>query len=284
MSTTDWSCGGSVPQTFNATSRLRALQCGLRVVLGGYLVALLVAFPAVFLWLATQEGVPFLEQAGLVGHKDAEVLGLLLAGGGAGPGYLLLVLGQWICLFNAPQSHGAKELAFVCVLLAALVAAVNVAAFLVGGAGDFHWLERLLDRPLESATWTQVPPGSLFQIIGGLVLLGNILTFTQLLRALLLRAHQEKRTRRIEAFFFYVCVVVGGSVGTVMVPGAVRSSPLVLPGLVLAWLLVLGWHAWLILGACDCARGILSAPIPAGGSLRVDAEVALSDRQVGARH
>jgi hypothetical protein len=261
MSTSDWSCGGSVPQISSATARLGALQRGIRVVLSGYLVALLVAFPAACLWLSTQERVPFLGRADLVGNKDVEVLGLPLACGGAGLGCLLLIVGQWICLFNAPQSHGAKELALVCVHLAMVVAAVNAVALLVGGAGDFPWLGRLLDCPLESATWTNVPTGTLFQVIGGLALLGNILTFAQFLRALLLRAHQEKRTRRIEAFSFSVCVVVGASVGLAVAPATVRSSPLVLPGFVLAWLLVLGWHAWLILGACDCARGVLSATV-----------------------
>jgi hypothetical protein len=182
-----------------------------------------------------------------------------------------MLIGQWVCLFNAPQGHGAKELAFVCVLLAVLVLPVNVAAFVVGGAGDFAWLGRILRYPLESTSWTKIPTGSLLQLIGGLLLV-NILTFSQFLRALLLRAHQENRTRRIEAFFFYVCVVVGGSVGVGMAPEVIRSSQLVLPAVVLAWLLVLGWHAWLILGACDCARMILSAPIAGAGGLRVDAK------------
>jgi hypothetical protein len=278
MRTRDWSSGGSVSQTSSATSRLRALQRGIRVVLGGYLVALLVGFPAAYLWLSSQERVPFLWGARLRGNEDAEVLGLLFACGGVGLGYFLVVVGQWICLFNAPQSHGAKELAYVCVLLALLVGAANVAAFLVGGTGDFDWLGRLLRRPLEGATWTRIPMGGLLQVLGGLALFGNILTFTQLLRALLLRAHQEKRTRRIQAFSFYLFAVVGASVGMGMAPAAVRSLPPVLPGFVLAWLLVLGWHAWLILGASSCAREILSAPVPGAGSLRANGKVALAAR------
>jgi hypothetical protein len=69
MSTPDWSCGGSVPQTSSVTARLRALERGVQVVLGGYLVALLVAFPAACLWLSSQEGVPLLWRAGLVGNR-----------------------------------------------------------------------------------------------------------------------------------------------------------------------------------------------------------------------
>jgi hypothetical protein len=189
------------------------LQRGIQVVLAGYVVALLVAFPGACLWLSSQEGVPLLWRAGLAGNEDAEVPGLLLACGGAVLGYLLLVVGQWLCLLHAPQSHGAKELAYVCVLLAVFVAPVNAAAFLVGGAGDFAWLSRLLHHPAHWTTWTEVPTGTLLQLAGGLLVLGNILTFTQFLRAVLLRAHPEKGARRIEAFCCFVCLVVGARSG-----------------------------------------------------------------------
>jgi hypothetical protein len=270
MRAPDWACGGSAPQTSSVTSRLRTLQRGNQIVLVGYLLAMLVAFPAFCLWLSSQEGVPLLSRAGLLGNDDAETLGLLLACGAAGLAYLLLLVGQWLCLSNAPQSHGAKELAYVCVLLAVFVAPVNVAAFFVGGAGDFEWLGRFLQHPLEAATWIKVPTGTLLQLFGALLLLGNILVFTQFLRALLLRAHQEKRAGRLEAFFLFVCLVVGGSFGVGLAPAAVRSSELVLPGVVLAWLLVVLWHAWLILGACDCARVILGTGA-SDGRVRRDA-------------
>jgi hypothetical protein len=136
---------------------------------------------------------------------------------------------------------------------------VNVAAFFVGGAGNFEWLGQLLQHPLGEATWYRVPAGTLLQLVGALLLLGNILAFTQFLRALMLRANKEERTGRIEAFCLFVCLVVGGSFGVGLAPPAVRSSELVLPSVVLAWLLVVLWHAWLILGACGCARMILGA-------------------------
>jgi hypothetical protein len=269
MSTPEWACASS-PQNPTLTSRLRALRRGIQFVLGGYLVTLLVAFPAACLWLSSQEGVPLLWRAGLVGNPDAEELGLLFACVGAGLGYLLLVVGQWLCLVNAPQSHGGKELAFASLLLGLLVAPANGAALLVGGAGEFHWLRSLLHDPLAPATWTWVPIGTLLQLIGGLLLLGNILTFTQFLRALLLRAHPEKRAGRIEAFYFYVFVVVGASFGLGRAPEVLLSSPVLLPGFVLAWLVVLGWHAWLILGACGYTQVILSAPAPGDGRTRAD--------------
>jgi hypothetical protein len=268
MRALDWTCGGSTPQTSSITLRLRMLQRGNQLVLGGYLLALLVAFPAFCFWLSSQEGVPLLSRAGLVGNNDAETLGLLLACGAAGLAYLLLLVGQWLCLYNAPQSHGAKELAFACVLLAVFVAPVNVLAFCVGGAGDFEWLGRLLQHPVAEATWMKVPTGTLLQLFGALLLLGNILVYTQFLRALLLRANQEKRAGRIEAFCLFVCLVVGGSFGVVLAPPAVRSSELLLPGVVLAWLLVVLWQAWLILGACDYAHMILGAR--ASGGVRMD--------------
>jgi hypothetical protein len=267
MSTHAWSCGGSAPQTSSVTSRLRTLQRAIQIVLAGYLVTLLVAAPAACLWLASQEGVPFLRQAGLAGNEDAEIAGLLLAFGGAVLGHLLVLVGQWLCLFHSPQSRGAKDLAYVCVLLVCCVAPVNAAALLVGEAGDLPWLGRLIHHPLAGTTWDKVPTGTLLQVVGVLLLLGNILVFTQYLRALLLRAHQEKRVRRIEAFYFFVCLVVGISFGAGTAPEAVRSSALVLQGVVLAWLLVLGGHAWLILGACGCAGAILGAPAPGARGL-----------------
>jgi hypothetical protein len=245
------------------------LQRGIQVVLAGYLVGLLLAFPGACLWLSSQEGMPLLWRAGLMGNEDAEVLGLLLACGAGGLAYLLLLVGQWLCLFHSPQSYGAKDLAYVCVLLAVFLAPVNAAAFLVGGAGDFNWVGRLLRHPLAGTTWTEVPTGTLLQLLGAVLLVVNILTFTQFLRAVLLRAGQEKRARRIEAFYFFICLVVGGSIGVGMAPEAVRSFHLVGPGVVLAWLLVLLWQAWLILGACDCARGILGDSSQ-GTSLRPD--------------
>jgi hypothetical protein len=246
------------------------LQRGIQVVLAGYLVVLLVALPGACLWLSSQERVPVLWRAGLTGNDDAEAFGLLLACGGAGLGYLLLLAGQWLCLFHAPQSHGAKELAYLCVLLAVFLAPVNLAAFLIGGANDFGWLSRLLQHPLAGTTWTEVPTGTVFQLLGAVLLLVNMLTFTQFLRAVLLRAHQEKRAERIGAFNFFVCLVVGGSFGIGLAPETVRSFHLLVPGVVLAWLLVLAWQAWLILGACDCARGILSASAPGADGVRVD--------------
>src|SRR5262249_18783272 len=124
---------------------------------------------------------------------------------------------------------------------------------------DYQELGRLARTPFEPVAWGRVPLGAFLALLGLALALLDVLTFSQFLRALFLRAHQEQKGRRVEAFFLAVGAVIGGSFGLIFAPPVVRTSLLALGGLAAAWMLVVFWHLRLVLTACGYAQLALSA-------------------------
>jgi hypothetical protein len=260
----------SAAHTASLTSRLRAIQRGVRLVLCGYLVLLGVALPGAVLWLGSQPDCELPWLAPLERSEDAEILGQLGGVGGGAVGYLLLTVGLWIGVTNAPQGHGAREWAFASVLLALLVPAASITAVVVGEAWEFTWLGAMLRQPGKPAMWGTIPTGALLLLAGGLLGLAYLLCYSQFLRALFLRAHDEKRSRRAERSTLLMCLVLGGSVGLALAPPVVRWEPSALVTVVAFWLLVLAGHVRLTLGACWYARTALAVQAPTSGTVRAD--------------
>jgi hypothetical protein len=241
-------------RTRQVTSRrvtLQSLQRGIRFVLGGYLMAALVALPGTVLWLATQPNGPL---AGLALGEDGRALALLAAVVGAVEAFVLVVWGQWGCLWHAAPGYGSRKWALVSGLLALLVPGVFVAAGVVGELGEVPWVAAFLANPLEVPDWDQAPPGELLQLLGALLAVGYLLSFGQFIRTLFLRIQDETRAGRIEVYLLGVCLVVGGSLGLALAPAEVRTSELALTGLAAGWVLVLGWHVKVTLRACWYGR------------------------------
>jgi hypothetical protein len=225
--------------------RWQALWRGLQLVLAGYLLLLGVGGPGLFLWSVATGNWPLPGLEGLEGEEAVDAAGqILLALGGSG--FLLVLVGQWCCLFYAPQSHSAKEWMFVCVLLVVLVPLLNLAVPFVGGAGHYDVLGRLMRNPTDGSLWKQLPAGTVLQLAGGLMGVLNVFFYSQFLRGVLLRLEQGGRARAVEAFTASLGVLVGASVGVCFAPGIpVVRTPLLL-GLGLAWMAALAWHAGLI--------------------------------------
>src|SRR5262245_62810514 len=105
---------------------------GLILAAVGYSCLLVFLLPGLFLVWSAQQGGPTEALLG-VGTDIATVLGWVLTGIGGGLGGLLLLGGQWRCLSSAPQSHGAKEFAFVCLCASIVVPGCFGVAYFLGG-------------------------------------------------------------------------------------------------------------------------------------------------------
>src|SRR3954469_24440912 len=110
MSALHWNASGSKVLDLHTQARWRAIGRGLALVLGGYVVLCTLALAGIILaWQTTHGGPPARARQQLVqeGQDVPVVLGLR---GAVVLGYLLVLVGQWVCLRQAPHSHGAKEL------------------------------------------------------------------------------------------------------------------------------------------------------------------------------
>jgi hypothetical protein len=275
MSTYKWPAPARPSKIAGSPARLRLLQRGIRFVLGGYLLATLVALPAAVLWLTTQ---PDGWLDALAVGEDARALALRVASVSAVLAFVLVARGQWGCLRHAPPGHGSRKWAFVSGLLALVVPGVAVAAGRVGELGEVPWVAAFLANPLQAPDWEQAPAGELLQLLGAVLAVGYLLSFSQFVRTLFLRIQDEERAGRIEVYFLGVCLVVGGSLGLALAPPEVRTSELALAGLATGWVLVLGWHVKVTLRACWYGR--LGASPKASGQ-RAPAQRQAEGRETG---
>jgi hypothetical protein len=235
-----WNTSASKQVPTLAHPKWRQVRQGLILALAGQPLTLVFGLAGLYL-VAVPDG-PLAARLNLP-LEDASLVGWILVGGGLF-GYLLLLAGVWRCLLFAPQSHGAKDLQFACLLCTLIVpvcfglslyfGSKPVYAAVQSGPGDLLRLELLR-------------PGPLLHLAGlGCGLMG-VLLFSAFARAVSRCLNDADATRTVTWYFWFVAFLMGATVGLIL--QAKRTTPYgMLPGLGTAWLLCLFWHALLIYG------------------------------------
>jgi hypothetical protein len=180
--------------------------------------------------------------------EDVELLAKVMLAFGAGVGYLLVLVGQWLCLTAAPQGHSAKDLQFACLLCSILILPCFVAALSPGGtvlSASFR------DGRNDLGGFNPLHPGVLLQIVSLVLGLLSILLFSGFTRALSRCLGGNAGNGGLTVYFWFVAFLLGGSVGVILqvrryVPPHVLSLLLLLLGV--SWLVSLLWHVLILSG------------------------------------
>jgi hypothetical protein len=235
-----------------------AVRQGLVLALFGQSLALLLGLAGLVL-VATKRGA-LAEWLSLI-PEDAVIIGWGLLGGSLF-GCLLLLVGQLCCLSGAPDGHGAKDLLYVWMHCTLVVPACFAGAQFLGGSATYAALERgpahLLDVGLQQG-------GPLIQLIGLAVILVGVLLFGAFVRALHRCLNDDKGTRSVTSFFWFVAFLIGATGGLFLQAGR-TLPPSLYPGMGVAWALCLLWQGLLVLGAVGRIGRFLSGEQPAGRS------------------
>lgn len=252
-----WNSSPSRLVTALARPKWKEVRQGLLLAMLGNVLALAAA-PA-GLSLVLGQGGPLAARLGLP-PDEATLLGWVLAVGGAGLGYALVLAGQWRCLLNAPQGFGAKDLLFTCLLCTVVVPACLVGAHFVGGSATY---EALGAGPGGLATLDLLGSGPLLQMAGLVLGLGTVLLFSGFARAVSRCINNADSTRSITCYFWFVAFLLGATVG-LLAQGKRTTLNGVVPGLALAWYLWLVWHVLLLHGAVRGIGRVLRGERPGG--------------------
>jgi hypothetical protein len=258
-----WNSSASRALHAPTRSRWAEVECGLKLIVVGYLVLVLLAVPGAVCW-ALSQGSPLLPALGPDGRDNAELLAIVLGLGGAMAGYLLCLLGQWRCLVYASQDHGAKELLFVCVLATLVAAPPAVAAPFLDGPWDRHALTRLLSA-VEKLKAPAI--GSVLQVVAVVLAFVSMMALSQFAKTVAVRFEDGLLARNVSAFSLYVCLLLGGSAGACFAFQQSTSSaawfPACAAGLAAGWAACLAWHAMLIVVAWRRVRRAMAKLIAA---------------------
>jgi hypothetical protein len=230
----------------------KEVQKGLQFVLLGYCFLLLMVVPAlVLVWHSQRDSKQWLFEKSLgLSPEDGLVIGWGLAGLGTLVGYGSWLAGQWRCLGYAPQRHAAKEVLFASILCLFLGPIALVTAHFLGGADNYVLLTQGL-HSLPAQTWGQT--GSILQLVGLLLVLGNLLLFSAFLRAVV-KCLAPAQSSQLSAYFWFVAFLVGATVGLFWSP---RNEVLVC--LASGWAICLLWHLALIHVASRSVNTLLPA-------------------------
>jgi hypothetical protein len=207
------------------------------------MVLLTIVLPSLgLIWVSTQGFRVFSVPDVLRENEDLEFLGLHLAVLGAPVVYLLVLLGQWRCLKHAPQCHGAKELMFTCFFFLLLAPPLLIVAHYIGGYRNYRLLLEGLDG-LRNLNWLQ---GATLMQVGGLsLLLANCLLFAQFLRAVGEGLEKRAVMRTVDCYTFFLCLLLGGSVGTLNYGNSFTFGKIAFLVLIVGWLWYLCCHVLL---------------------------------------
>jgi hypothetical protein len=235
-----WNTSDSRVLQPTTVSRWREVSRGLQLSGLGYAILLIVVLPAlVLIWVSSHGYRYFPVPASLRQNEDWEFLGWFLAAVAGPLGYLVTLLGQWRCLKLAPQGHGAKELLFTCILCLLVAPLLLGIAHFTGGARNYAlYLEGL--EGLHNLNW--LLGGVLLQLAGMGLLLLNFLLFAQFLRAIGECLGRSAVARLVEFYSFFVCLLLGSSVGTVLCGHSFAFGRTAIPVLLAGWLGYFLWH------------------------------------------
>ena len=250
---------GTTPGTRCCTCATRAkwheVARGLQLSLLGSAFLALVGVPgAVLAWVAAYGGSAWQARLSVQGEEAAaQVVGLALLAVAGLVGGGLILLGRWLCLVNAPQRDGAKELMLTCFLCSLTGAGLLAAAHYLGGDRNYGVFRRgpdalALDDFFRSA--------GTVQLLGLLLLLGSSLLFGRFLHGAARYFGDGPRAGRLDAYFVLLCFVIGGTGGVYLFPRG--SEVRVMAFLVAAgcWLLCFLGNLFLV---ADARRGIATA-------------------------
>jgi hypothetical protein len=253
-----WNASASRQVSTIARPKWRELRGGLTLALVGQPLALVLGLVGLYL-LATWGGA--LGARLDLDPDDAALIGWVPIGG-ALLGYVLLLAGQWRCLLYAPQGCGAKDVQFACLLCTFAAPLCFAGGQLLGGAATFAALE---GGPAELIQLDLLGGGPLLQLTGLAFALGGILLSSAFARAVCRFLNDADGARGVTCFVWFVAFLVGATVGLFLQSG--RTTPQgVLPGLALAWLLCLLWHALLVCGAVRLIGRVLRGEHLAGAA------------------
>jgi len=239
------------------SGKWNAVRDGLRLVLVGYCVTLLLAGPgAALVWASQCRWSPELLHSLSLSAAQAAGVGWGLLAVGTVAGYLMLLSGQAQCLRNSSSRHGAKEFLFSG-MLAGMASAVSLVGAVALGA-DVNRL--LLDDGTPARSFLELTQGpSVLLLASALFLLTNFLLFTGFLRAVANCVAPSKLTW-VASMFWVAVFLIGGTAGLAITPQAEVGLWLA-AGWGVCWL----WHALLVRGARHWIESALS-PRGRGGA------------------
>ncbi len=260
-----WNTSGSGVSPAVSPPKWKEVQQGIRLVLLGYTVLVVIGAPGVFfLWLSGYPDRVAVSGLGLTPDETAE-LGWVITGAGALLAYLLVLVGQWRCLGHAPQRHGGKEFIYTSILCLLTAPPCLIAAHYLGGADNYSLLAAGLDRAgLRDFLYG---PGPL-QVAGVLLGLLSVLCFSGFVHGVCKCMGRPGERRR--SFFWLAGFLVGGSVGIFLTPPSAPRSE-VFTGLVAGWAICLLWHVALVAAASRLIDITLRHGGRLSGQHRVDA-------------
>jgi hypothetical protein len=192
---------------------------GLTFVAAGYLLLIMLAVPGtLLLWMIFHDGPLF--HPGLVLDQQAkDILFLpvpIALCGVVVLGFGMVVAGTVRCLTHATQHRASKELMFACITCFLAGVILFVTAHFLGGLRNYL----VFEKGLQAAEGISlVNTGTIFQLAGAVLVLGGSLLFCQFQRIIAQYFEDEAGARRVEIYFVYVCLMLGGSVGVFATPG-----------------------------------------------------------------
>jgi hypothetical protein len=250
-----WNGSGNSLLHLRTRAKWHEVGRGLQLSLLGSTFLVLVGLPGALLaWVAAYGGSAWRIRLAMQGEESsAQVIGLavLAVAGLVGGG--LILLGRWMCLVNAPQRHGAKELMFTCLLCSVTGVGLLAAAHYLGGAQNYAVFRRGPDA-LDLGDFLH-SAGTL-QVLGLLLLLGSSLLFSRFLHASVRYFEDARRARRLDGYFVLLCFVLGGTGGVFLFPRGSEHRATALAVAAGCWLLCYVGNLYLV---ADARRGIAAA-------------------------
>src|SRR5262249_19405578 len=159
-------------------------------------------------------------------------------------GYMFLVVGQWRCLLHAPQSHGAKELQFTCLLCSLAAPVCFVIAHYIGGGGTYVAFCR---GGFVLASLDRFHGADLLRVVGLLLFFSSLFLFGAFSRAVDRCLHKDEEEKKTYVFFWFVPFLLGGTFGVFFYARRLPLKESFL-GLGMAWMVFFLLHAILVTG------------------------------------
>jgi hypothetical protein len=191
---------------------------GLTLVAAGYLLLITLALPgALLLGLIFHNG-PLFHPRLVLGQQQKALLDLpvpvalclvVLLGFG------MVLAGKVRCLTHSTQHRGAKEVMLACITCFLAGLFLFVAAHFFGGLQNYLVFEKGLGALGQISL---LNAGTLFQLVGAALVLGAWLLFGQFQRRIAQYFEDKAVALRVDIYLFYVCLMIGGSIGVLASP------------------------------------------------------------------